>query len=325
MNEIMKPLLAALVAAVALSVGAGAGAQEYPSKSVKLVVPYPPGGGTDVLARLVGQKLSERLGQPVVVENRTGASGSIGTDFVVKSAPDGYTLLFNNETLVVAPSIAKSLPYDVTRDLTPLGIVAKSVIVIGVHSQLQAKSLGELITSAKANPTKLSYSSCGNGTIMHFAGEQLKLRAAINMTHVPYRGCAPAIQDAVSGQVPVFINALTNAVSLEKQGRVRILAVASLKRSSLAPNIPTVAEQGFPNFDATPFQALYGPRGLPLEITKRLSTALQEAVASPDLDQRIRGMSFEPSPSPPDELAALLRNDITRWGQVAKAAKIEVE
>ena len=321
----MKPLLAALVAAVALSVGAGAGAQEYPSKPIKLVIPYPPGGGTDALARLVAQKMSDRLGQSIIVENRSGASGSIGSDFVIKSAPDGYTLLFNNETLVVAPSISKNLPYDVTRDLTPLGLVAKSVIVIGVHSGVQATSLRQLIALAKADPSKLSYSTCGKGTIMHFAGEQLKLGAAIDMTHVPYRGCAPAMQDAVGGQVPVFINALTNAINLEKQGRVRILAVASVNRSSLAPDVPTVAEQGFPDFDATPFQALYGPPGLNPEIAKRLSTELKEAVNSPDLNQRIRAMFFEPSPSSPQELATLVRNDIARWGQVAKAAKIEVE
>jgi len=329
----MRSLLAA-IAAAALLCAAGTGpsdaqdqaqAQAYPSKPIRLVLPYPAGGGTDVLARLVAQSLSDRLGQPIVVENRTGASGSIGTDFVIKSPPDGYTLLFNNETLVVAPSIAKNLPYDVTRDLTPLGLVAKSVIVIGVHSDVPAKSLPDLIALAKAAPGKLAYSTCGNATIMHFAGEQLKLTAAIDMTHVPYRGCAPAIQDSASGQVPVFVNALTNAVNLEKQGRVRILAVASRQRSTLAPNVPTVAEQGFPNFDATPFQALYAPPGLPADIAKRLSTELRDAVSSPELNQRIRAMSFEPAPSSPEELSALLRDDIARWAQVAKAAKIEAE
>jgi tripartite-type tricarboxylate transporter receptor subunit TctC len=327
----MRSLLAA-IAAAALSCAAASSPSEaqgqtqpYPTKPIRLVLPYPAGGGTDVLARLVAQNLSDRLGQPIVVENRTGASGSIGTDFVIKSPPDGYTLLFNNETLVVAPSIAKNLPYDATRDLTPLGLVAKSVIVIGVHSDMPAKSLPELVALAKAAPGKLAYSTCGNATIMHFAGEQLKLAASIDMTHVPYRGCAPAMQDSASGQVPVFVNALTNAVNLEKQGRVRILAVASRQRSSLAPTVPTVAEQGFPNFDATPFQALYAPPGLPADIAKRLSTELRDAVASPELDERIRAMSFEPAPSSPEELSALLRDDIVRWAQVAKAAKIEAE
>ncbi len=320
----MRSLFAAFFA-MAIPMVSGAGAQDFPTKPIKIVVPYPPGGGTDVLARLVAQKLSDRLGQPIVVENRTGASGSIGTDYVIKSPPDGYTLLFNNETLVVAPSISKNLTYDVTRDLTPLGLVAKSVVVIGVHSGVQATSLQQLIAIVNADPGKFPYSTCGKGTIMHFAGEQLKLAAAMSITHIPYRGCAPAIQDAVSGQVPVFINALTNAQNLEKQGRVRILAIASVNRSSLAPDTPTVAEQGFPNFDATPFQAMYGPPGLPEDISKRLSTELKEAVMSTDLSQRIRGMFFEPSPSPPEELATLLRKDLARWGEVAKAAKIEAE
>jgi tripartite-type tricarboxylate transporter receptor subunit TctC len=319
----MRPLLAALTAVLAMVLHVGA--QDYPSKPIRMVVPYAAGGGTDALARLVAQKLSDRLGQPIVIDNRAGAAGSIGTDFVIKSPPDGYTLVFTNETLVVAPSISKTLPYDATRDLTPLGMIAKSVIVIGVNSAVPATSLQQLIALAKADPGRLSYSTCGHATIMHFAGEQLKLAAGIDMTHVPYRGCAPAIQDVASGQVPVFINALTVASNLEKQGRVRILAVASLNRSSLAPDVPTVAEQGFPNFDATPFQALLGPPGLSPEIARRLSAELRDAVASPDLSQRIRAMFFEPSPSSPQELATLVRNDIDRWRQVARAARIEAE
>jgi tripartite-type tricarboxylate transporter receptor subunit TctC len=298
-------------------------ANDFPSKTIRMVVPYAAGGGTDVLARVIGQGLTAQVSQPVVVENRAGGGGIIGTDLVIKAPADGYTLLFNNETLVVAPGITKTLPYDATRDLSPIGRVANSVIVIGVHPSVAAHSLQELVALVKAAPDKFSYSSCGKGTIMHLAGEQLKLAAGLSMTHVPYRGCAPALQDAVSGQVPVFINALTNAVSLEKEGRVRILAVASLQRSKLAPQIPTVAEQGFANFDATPFQALYGPPGLPPEVLKVLSDALKRAVESSD--QRIRGMSFEPAPSSPTELSNLVKAEIARWSAVAKSANIEPE
>jgi tripartite-type tricarboxylate transporter receptor subunit TctC len=298
-------------------------AQDFPSKPIKMVVPYAPGGGTDVLARLIGQAMTAQMSQPVVVENRPGGGGIIGTDLVIKAPADGYTLLFNNETLVVAPGITKSLPYDAARDLAPIGRVANSVIVIGVHPSIAADSLQQLVALVRAAPDKFAYSSCGKGTIMHLAGEQLKLAAGLSMTHVPYRGCAPALQDTLSGHVPVFINALTNAVSLEKEGRVRILAVASIHRSKLAPQIPTVAEQGFANFDATPFQALYGPPGMPSEILKVLSVALKQAVES--TDQRIKAMSFEPAPSSPAELGELVRIEIARWSALAQTAKIEAE
>jgi tripartite-type tricarboxylate transporter receptor subunit TctC len=321
----MKKMMAPFVAAAAMFLAQAVGAQTYPSKPLRLVVPYPAGGGTDVMARTVGQKLSERLGQPVVVENRTGASGNIGTDFVIKAQPDGYTLLFNNETLVVAPSVSKNVPYDVLRDLVPVGMVAESFIVVGVHTSVNATSLRELVAMAKAQPGKLSYSSCGNGTIMHLAGELLKQSAEIDITHVPYRGCAPAMQDSASGQVPVFFNALTNVQKLEKAGRVRMLAVASSKRSALDPAIPTVAESGFPGYAAAPFQAVFAPAGTPPEIVTRLSNELKEAVNAADVSERIRGMLFEPRYLPPAELTAMLRTELARWARVAKTARIEAE
>ncbi len=321
----MKIFIAAFVAAAALHLALPAGAQAYPSKPLRLVVPYPAGGGTDALARIVGQKLAERLGQPVVVENRSGASGNIGTDFVIKSPPDGYTLLFNNETLVVAPSVSKNVPYDVLRDLAPVGMVSESLYVVGVHTSLSATSLRELVALAKAQPGKLSYSSCGNGTMVHLAGELLKQAAGIEMTHVPYRGCGPAMQDSASGQVPVFVNALTNVQKLEKAGRVRMLAVASAKRSALAPALPTVAESGFPGYAAAPFQALFAPAGTPPEIVGRLASELKEALNAAEVSERIRGMLFEPRFLPPEELTALLRAELARWAQVAKAARIQVD
>jgi tripartite-type tricarboxylate transporter receptor subunit TctC len=318
----MRSLLIGLLAAAVLTAPASRAA-DYPTKPIKMIVPYPAGGGTDVLGRLVAQKLSERLGEPILVENRTGASGSLGTELVVRSPPDGYTLLFNNETLAIAPNVSRNLPYDVLRDLTPIGWVAKSVIVIGVASSLPAQSLRDLIAMAKKEPGKLSYSSCGNDTMMHFAGEMLKQAAGVDMVHVPYRGCGPAIQDSLSGQVPVFFNALTNAVAYGKQGRVRVLAVASGQRTSLAPDIPTVAEQGFPGYEASPWQALFAPAGVPEPIVARLSTELRQVVTAADVSGRIRSMSFEPVGSSPAELGAMVRSEVVRWGRVAKAAGIE--
>jgi tripartite-type tricarboxylate transporter receptor subunit TctC len=321
----MRPLLVAVISAALLLGAPDARAESYPSMPIRLVVPYPAGGGTDVLARLIAQALGERLGQPVVVENRTGASGSIGTDFVVKSRPDGYTLLFNNETLVMAPNASQGLPYDLMRDLSPIGLVARSVMVIGVHSSIPATSLAELISLAKAQPRKLSYSSCGNATMMHFAGEELKLLAGIDMVHVPYRGCAPAIVDAASGQVPVFVNALTNVVNLEKQGRLRVLAVASATRSPLAPDVPSIAESGFPGFEASPWQALLAPAGLRQEIVSGLAHDLNATISAREVTARVRDMLFEPAASSPQELTAMLRSQLAHWAKVAERAGIQLE
>ncbi len=321
----MRVSRVAVCAAAACLAAGPARAQNYPVRPVRIVVPYPAGGGTDVLARLIAQKLSKRFGQPVIVENRTGASGCIGTEFVVKSPPDGYTLLFNNETLVTAASVARNPQCVLVRDLTPIGLVARSAIVIGVHSSEPATSLGELITLAKVRPGKLSYSSCGTATMMHFAGEQLKLSAGIDMTHVPYRGCGPAIADALSGQVPVFVNALTNVMNLEKHEYLRMLAVASPQRSDAAPNVPTVAESGFPGFDASPWQGLFAPGGMAQDLVAQLSVALRETVRAPEISERIRDMIFEPVGSSAQELAAVLDADLVRWERLAKATRIEAE
>lgn len=321
----MKAALFTLVAAIALLSMTGSGAQTYPSRPIKVVVPYPAGGGTDILARLLAQRFSERFGQPVLVENRTGASGNIGTDFVVKSPADGYTLLFTNDTLVVAPSVSKNTPYDVLRRLAPIGLVAEGYIVIGVHSSVAARSLGEMLALAKAEPGKLAYASCGAGTAMHLAGELLKLSAAIEMTHVPYRGCAPAIQDSANGQVPVFIAALPVAAPFEKQGRLRILAITSARRASLLPNVPTVAESGFPGYEASSWQGLFAPAGTPRDIVARLAAELAAAVHSVEFSERLVGMLFEPRVVSPEELATMVRVQLARWAELVKTARIKVE
>lgn len=321
----MNAALFVFAAAILLLSNSDVGAQTYPSRTVKVVVPYPAGGGTDILARLLAQRFAERFGQPVVVENRTGASGNIGTEFVVKSPADGYTLLFNNDTLVVAPSVSRNTPYDVLRSLAPIGLIAEGYIVIGVHSSVAAKSLGELLAVAKAAPGKLAYASCGAGTAMHLAGELLKLSAAVEMTHIAYRGCAPAMQDSASGQVPVFITALPVAAPLEKQGRVRILAITSAKRAPILPNVPTVAESGFPGYEASSWQGLFAPAGTPRDILAKLSAELAAVVNSPEFGERLGGMLFEPRVVSPDELMTMLRVQLARWAQLAKTARIAVD
>jgi len=321
----MKAALFTFVAALMLLSNPDVGAQTYPSRTVKMVVPYPAGGGTDILARLLAQRFAERFGQAVVVENRTGASGNIGTEFVVKSPADGYTLLFNNDTLVVAPSVSRNTPYDVLRSLAPIGLIAEGYLVIGVNSSVPAKSLGELLALAKADPGKLAYASCGAGTAMHLAGELLKLSAAVEMTHVAYRGCAPAMQDSASGQVPVFITALPVAAPLEKQGKVRILATTSAKRARFLPNVPTVAESGFPGYEASSWQGLFAPAGTHQEIVARLSAELAAVVNSREFAERLGGMLFEPRVVSPEELMTMLRVQLARWAQLAKTARIVVD
>ncbi len=325
MNHLTICICSGLLSAIGALISPAALAQAFPNRPVRVIVPYPPGGGTDVLARVASLKLGERLGQTVVVENRTGASGNIGTDLVIKSAPDGYTLLFNNETLAVGPNVSKNVPYDVMRDLAPVGLVASSDLVIGVHPSVAAKSISELVAAARAQPGKFSYSSCGNGTIMHLAGELLKQSAGIDMTHVAYRGCGPAIQDSASGQVPVFVNTLPNVAPLEKQGRVRMLAITSAKRSSHAPDLPTVAESGIAGYEATSWYGFFAPAATPRDVVGRLSTALAEAVNSTEVRERVRGMLYEPRTTTPDELGAMLRAELARWSRVAKSARIEID
>ena len=325
MNRRLMRIGCLLLVVTGALAGAGAFAQAFPNRPLRVIVPYPPGGGTDVLARVASQKLGERLGQTVVVENRTGASGNIGTELVIRAPADGYTLLFNNETLAVGPNVSKNVPYDVMRDLAPVGLVASSDLVIGVHPSVAAKSVGELLAVARAQPGKLSYSSCGNGTIMHLAGELLKQSASVDLAHVAYRGCGPAIQDSASGQVPVFVNTLPNVAPLEKQGRVRMLAITSAKRSSHAPELPTVAESGIAGYEATSWYGYFAPAATPREVVSRLSGALAEAVSSPEVRDRVRGMLYEPRVTTPEELSSMLRAELARWSRVAKSARIEID
>ena len=318
MNHLTICICSGLLSAIGVLISPAALAQAFPNRPVRVIVPYPPGGGTDVLARVASLKLGERLGQTVVVENRTGASGNIGTDLVIKSTPDGYTLLFNNETLAVGPSVSKSVPYDVIRDLAPVGLVASSDLVIGVHPSVPAKSISELVATARAQPGKFSYSSCGNGTIMHLAGELLKQSAGTDMTHVAYRGCGPAIQDSASGQVPVFVNTLPNVAPLEKQGRVRMLAITSSRRSSHAPDLPTVAESGIAGYEATSWYGFFAPAATPREIVERLNGMIAKVLAMPEVREFYASQNVEAMPMTPTEFTVRVRADYEKWGKLIR-------
>jgi tripartite-type tricarboxylate transporter receptor subunit TctC len=315
-------LAAALLAFVLC---AAASAQSYPARPVRMVIAAAPGGSTDVLGRVFAQRLSERMGQPFIPENRGGGGGIVAADFVAKASPDGYTLLMTNDQLVVGAASASRLPYDPFKDFMPLAVMARGPVVLGVHPNFPARSVAELVALAKAQPKKLAFSSCGNGTVLHLAGELLNLSAGIDLAHVPYRGCAPAMTDAVSGQVPIFFTVLGNAAQFEKSGKVRLLGVASLQRLASYPDLPTIAESGFPGYDAYPWFGMLAPAGTPREVVNRLVSEITAAVPLPEVSERIRAFSLEPTPLGPDALAQLMKSDFDKWRRVVQEARIKVE
>ena len=311
-----------LLLAVGIATAGGVVAQGYPSKPVRMVVPFPPGGGADVVARILSQKLSESLGQQVVVDNRTGAAGNIGADIVAKSAPDGYTLLCTNHSIVLTAGLPGKLPFDVANDFSPVALLAVTAVVLGVHPSVNANSVEELIALAKAEPGKLSYSSCGNGTSSHVAGEMLKQLARINMLHVPYRGCAPALADTLGGQVPVMFNTISNAVPHDKAGKLRILALASGRRWEAYPKIPTVAESGIAGYDADVWSGVLAPARMPKEVVARLNGEANRIVGLSDVQERLRSQFWDPRTGTPEQFGALIRSDLTKWSKLIKDADI---
>jgi tripartite-type tricarboxylate transporter receptor subunit TctC len=311
-----------LLIAFGIATAGGVAAQGYPNKPIRMVVPFPPGGGSDVVARILSQKLSESLGQQVVVDNRSGAAGNIGADIVAKSAPDGYTLLSTNHSIVISAGLPGKLPFDVVNDFAPVALNAVTAVVLGVHPSVNANSVEELIALAKAEPGKLSYSSCGNGTSSHVAGEMLKQLAQIDMVHVPYRGCAPALADTLGGQVPVMFNTISNAAPHLKGGKLRILALASAKRSEAYPKMPTIAEAGFAGYDAEVWSGVLAPARTPKEVVARLNAEANRIVGLPDVQEKFRSQFWDPRTGTPEQFGAQIRSDVTRWSKVIKDAGI---
>jgi len=295
----------------------------YPSKPVKVIVAAATGGGTDILGRLFAQKLSEKLGQPFVVDNKGGGGGSVAADFVAKSANDGYTLLVTNDQLTVGASFNTNLTFDVLKDFSPIGLFGRSPLVVGVNPAVPVSNVDELIALVKANPKKYSFSSCGYGTPLHLTGELLNLTAGIDMVHVPYKGCSPALTDVVSGQIPIFFNMMNNVAPFAKSGKVKMLAVASSKRLASLPNLPTIAESGFPNFDAFPWFGVLAPAGTPKAIINQLSNEILVMVESKEISERLKNLNFEPTPTLPDAFTEIMKNDLVRWRRVVKDGNLK--
>ena len=317
--------LGAMLVAALVGWGAGGGptdAQDYPTRQVTIVVPFAPGGSVDFIGRLVGQKLSERLGRPVIVENRPGAGSATGTLTVTKAAPDGYTLLLApSGTFAINPTLYKQLSYDPASDVIPVALVVRDPLLLVVNPALPVKSVADLIRLAKERPGKLSFASPGAGTSLHLLGEFLKVTAGIEMVHVPYRGGAPAMQDLVAGQVDLMFADPATGVPQAQAGKVRALGVSSATRLPAAPDIPTVAEAGLPGFEMVSWQLIAAPAGTPGDIVAKLNGALKEVMADPDMQKAVIARGQVPVVSPsPQELTAFVATENGRWGKVVREA-----
>lgn len=299
--------------------------QSYPTRPIRLVVPYPPGGGTDIIARIVGQKLTENLGQQIIVDNRGGAGGTIGTDIVAKSVPDGYTILMAPTSHVINPSIYSKLPYDTVKDFVPITFAVSATILLVVHPSVPAKSVKELIALAKARPGQLNFGSAGNGTVFHLAAELFKRQAGIDMVHVPFKGGGPTIANLVAGQVSLAFETMLALSPFLKAGRVRALAVASAKRSSVMPELPTIAELGFPSIVAENWYGVYAPAGTSKAIISRLNTEIVKILRTQEVKERFQGLGTEVVASTPEELAEYIRTEIEKWSKTAKEAGARVD
>ena len=307
--------------ALMLLAGAMPARADYPDRAVRIVVPVAAGGGIDVMARMLGQKLSERLGQQFVVENRAGAAGVIGSKAVVVAPADGYTLLYTPSSLSLAVAVHKSPPYDVARDFSPIINVAVSPYALLVHSSVPASDLKSLIAHAKANPGKLSYSSAGTGSASHLAAELFKNMAGIDMTHVPNKGMNPALVDLMGGQVQVLFGSVP-ALLTEKSDRVRPIAMAERKRSALMPDLATMDEQGLKGFEVGNWAGLLGPAGLDPAIVKKLNAEILSILDLPDMKERIKTLGYDMIASTPEEFGAQMQSDVARWSEVVRRANI---
>ena len=308
-----------VLAGLAFLVGLQAFAQPYPSKPVRVVVPFPPGGAVDFYARVVQAPLSEALGQTVVIDNRVGASGMVGADHVAKSAPDGYTLLLGNiASLAINVGIYAKMPYDPAKDFTPIMHTIDVNYVLVVHPSVPAKSVGELIAYAKANPGKLAYGSAGSGSLPHLATELFKARTETSIVHVPYKGGGPMVTDLLGGTVQVVIGDQANLMPHVKSGKLRALAVASPRRSANYPDLPTIAEAGVPGFQAVAWNGLVGPAGLSPEVVKRVHEAFAKAMALPDVREKLQGGGLDPVGDSPEEFGRFIPAEIAKWSKIAK-------
>ncbi len=301
------------------------GADDFPNKPIRVIVAYPPGGSTDIIARILAQKLTDRFGQTMLVDNRAGAAGMIGAGLAAQSNADGYTLLLSDTPFVVNPSVFAKVPYDPVRDFTPIVMVAQSPLMLVVNASVPAQSLQELIKLARAQPGKFTIASAGTGASSHVVAELFKMRAGINMTHVPYKGLGPALTEVAGGQVNSIFSSIPAAMQLVKSGKLRVLGVCSLKRVAVAPEVPTMEEGGVRDFEAAIWYVYQGPAGMPKPVVDKLSREVARAAELPDVRERFAGLGLEPLILMPREFQAYVAADLKKWAEVVKAANIKAE
>jgi len=323
----MRPLLAAAAALLSLACAAPAAhAQGWPSKPIKYIVNFAPGGTTDILARMIGPRLAEALGQPVVVENKPGQAGSVGAAELARAAPDGYTIGAGTiSSHAINVSLYSKLPYDVFKDFAPITLLASLPNMLVVHPSIPANSVPELIAFLKANPNKHSFGSAGNGTSQHMSGELFKAMTGVQMQHIPYKGSGPMIPDLLSGTLSLSFENLTTAYPPAKQGKLRALAVTSAKRSFVAPEVPTLAEAGLAGYDISSWQALFAPAGVPRPVIDRLYAETVKALKAPDVAKRLQELGLEPGGITPEEMTAKLRDDIPRLAKIVRDSGAKVD
>jgi tripartite-type tricarboxylate transporter receptor subunit TctC len=325
LNSQRRRLVAGIAAAAPLAWAGRAYAQEWPARPVRCIVPYPPAGGTDVVFRILSEPMAAELGQPIVIENKGGAAGNLGTDLAAKAAPDGYTFLFTLSSHTINPKLYEKLPFDVERDFVSIGRAASIPQLVAVHPSVKATSMQELIALAKAQPGKLSFASVGTGSPSHIAGELLKLKTGIDMVHIPYKGGGPAVTDAIGGQVPVLFVSMPAAWQHVKAGRLRALAVCSDKRSVVAPELPTLGEAGIADCVVNSWYGAFAPAKSPAVAVQKLNGAMLKALDRQDVKEKLLAAGAEAAPSSASELDAIVRDELRKWEMVIREAKIKPE
>ena len=322
----MKRIAALLTGFVLAVVSAAAAAQAWPSKPIKWIVPFAPGGTTDILARTVSEKLTPALGVPVVVDNKPGAGGGVGAELVARAAPDGYTIMGGTiSTHAINASLYKDLPYDPIKDFVPITMIARVPNMLVVNPGVPAKDVKELIVLLKANPGKYTFASSGNGTSQHLSGELFKTMAGVDMQHIPYKGSPPALQDVVGGQVTMTFDNITTAWPLAKAGKLKALAVTTAERSDIAPDVPTLAESGLPGFEVGSWQGVFAPAGTPPAIVKRLNAEIVKILAMPDVREKLGALGAEIVADSPEHFAVIVKAEVAKWSDVVKKSRARVD